>query len=343
MTRVRIRHALMLAAIVGCATLGAEAAFPDPLQTSGVGPFRLLDEFETGMAASDGLVPSDLQAVGGGMFAGGHLFYAIASESDTPPAERDATLPDTAVDWRFFEPRRIFRSAARAEDLGHDEGTEALAPEAGEDGVFDPWVVQLDDGRARMYFATSAGIFAAEAPSVDGAFTRMSGPLLADARSPSVVRFDGEWLMFHQVDGEIRLSRSTDGLAFDAGDAIDLGFVPEEGPAEASYGRPGAVVATMPSGRTVVRVYFEIVYEDGTQQISIAASEDGIAFERFPGVVFSGDTAGAPMPRLFDDGTTLLYFTVGKSRRCVDECRSIVAGVAPFFVRFAEEPTLDEE
>ncbi len=336
---------LLLLALVGCATLGAETAFPEPLQTSGVGPFRLLDEFETGVSnlSQDGLVPSDQLATSGGMFAGDHVFYTLAAESDTPPEERDASLPSTAVDWRFFEPRRIYRSAARAEDLGHGEGVEVLAPQAGEDGVFDPWVVVLDDGRARMYFATSAGIAIAEAPSVDGTFARMDDTLVADARSPSVVQFEDQWLMAYESNGQVLLARSSDGLSFDAGTVIDLDFTPEEGPAEASYARPGAVVATVPSGRTFLRIYFEIIYEDGSQQLSIAASEDGSTFERFPGVVFGDMTAGAPAPRLFDDGSTVLYFTISKTRRCVDECRTLVAAVAPFFVRFAEEPEVEME
>lgn len=340
-----MKRVTLLIALVGCATLGAETAFPDPLQTSGVGPFRLLDEFETGVSnlSQDGLVPSDLLATSGGMFVGGHFFHTLAAESDSPPDERDASLPSTAVDWRFFEPRRIYRSAARAEDLGHGEGVEVLAPEAGEDGVFDPWVVVLDDGSARMYFATSAGIAIAEAPSVDGTFTRTGDTILSDARSPAVVRFEGQWLMAYESAGQILLARSADGVSFDAGAALDLGFTPEEGPAEASYARPGAVVATVPSGRTFVRIYFEIIYEDGSQQISIAASEDGTTFERFPGVVFGDMTAGAPTPRLFEDGSTVLYFTISKTRRCVDECRAMVAGVAPFFVRFAEEPEVEME
>lgn len=340
-----MKRVTLFLAIAGCATLGAEAAFPDPIQTSGVGPFRILDSFETGIdnIAAEGLVPSDLQATGGGMFAGDHFFYTVADESDTPPEERDASLPSSAVDWRFFEPQRIFRSAARDADLGHDPGVEVLAPDAGEDGVFDPWVVVLDDGRARMYFATSDGISVAEASAVDGTFARTAGPFLSGARGPSVVRFEGEWLMVYESSGELFVTRSADGLSFDAGTAIDVSFEPEEGPAESAYGRPGVVVATMPSGRTLVRIYFEIIYEDGTQQISIAAGEDGVTFERFGGVVHGDDSAGSPAPRLLEDGTTLLYFTLGKDSRCVDECRSNVLGVAPFFVRFAEEPMPEEE
>lgn len=340
-----MKQLLLLLAIAGCATLGAEAAFPDPIQTSGVGPFRLLDTFETGVdnLAQEGLVPSDLQATSGGMFAGGHFFYTLADESDAPPDERDPSLPSSAVDWAFFEPRRIFRSPARDSDLGHDPGVEVMAPDGAEDGVFDPWVVVLDDGRARMYFATRDGIRIAEASSVDGTYSRTGEAFLPGARGPSVTRFEGEWLMVYESGGELFVTRSADGSSFDEGTALDVSFVPEEGPAESAYGRPGVVVATMPSGRTVVRVYFEIIYEDGTQQISIAASEDGSTFERFEGVVHGDDSAGSPAPRLLEDGTTLLYFTLGKDRRCADQCRSNVLGVAPFFVRFAEEPMPEEE
>lgn len=336
-----------LLVLLGCATLGNEAPFPAPVQTSGAGPFRRLDRYETGFPGSpQGRAVMIDGATTGGMFVPGFLFYVQAPPKSDPP-ERDPALAPDAVDWDQFEPRRILRAPSRLADLGHDPGAEVLGPSESWEGggVFDPWVVVDESGRARLYYAADGGVGLAEASAVEGAFTRVAGPLLEDARSPSVVPDPaGGWLMYFESDEGIGLARSADGRSFTVETrALTLTApTPPTEPADVSFHRPGAVTVTTPTGRVLVRLYFEAVRDDGSRAIAFAASEDGVTFERLPGTVYAEDDPGAPAPFVDAEGRTRLYLTVDATRRGTDlVTRALVMAVAPAWERYAPVPEED--
>ena len=338
------RHLTALLVLVGCATLGNEAPFPAPVQTSGAGPFRRLDRYETGIPGSpQGRAVMIDGATTGGMFVPGFLFYVQASPQTDPP-DRDAALPPDAVDWDQFEPRRILRAPSRPTDLGHDAGAEVLGPSESWEGggVFDPWVVVDETGRARLYYAADGGIGVAEAPTVAGEFTRVAGPIVEGARSPSVIPDPaGGWLMYFESAEGIGIARSADGLAFteETRNLALMAPTPATEPDDVSFHRPGAVTVTTPTGRVLVRLYFEAVRADGTRAVAFAASEDGTSFERLPGAVYTEDDPGAPAPLVDAEGRTRLYLTVDATRRGTDlVTRALVMAVAPAWERYAEVP-----
>lgn len=337
---------VLLASLIGCASLGAETAFPDPVQTSGVGPFRPLDSTETGITAEPvGRVQETTGASGGGMRAGDFFFSVESQPLAEPPARTPGLLP-TQVDWARFEPRRIARAAIRDGFHGFGAGTVVLeANEAWEgDAVFDPWVIALPDGRARLYYAAEGGIGVAEAPSLDGTFTRVGdGPVLADAAGPSVVASDEGFSMYFERDGAIGLATSSDGLAFTVEiEALTLDAPPSEdpeAPGETSFHRPGAVWASTVAHDRILRLYFEVRRDDGTFAATMAASLDGRDFERLAAPVYGGEeSSGAPAPFLLPDGTTLLHFTIDARGTNREPFRAPVVGVAPSFLRFADPP-----
>ncbi len=335
--------------VVGCASLGAETAFPDPVQTSGVGPFRPLDATETGVDAEPaGRAQATSGASDGGMRAGDFFFSVEAAPLAEPPP-RTAGLPAAAVDWARFEPRRISRAARLEGTHGFGAGEVVLQAEADWEGdaVFEPWAIELPDGRARLYYAAAGGIGLAEAPSLGGAFVRRGeGPVLAGARAPSVVSSDEGYLLYFERDGSLGLATSPDGLSFTVVDEALTLTAPApddpEAPLETSFHRPGAVWARTVARERVLRLYFEVRRDDGTFAATLAASLDGRSFERLADSVYGGDeSSGAPAPFLLEDGTTLLHFTVDANGPGREPFRAPVIGVAPSSVRFADPPAAD--
>lgn len=346
----RALSALLLLAL-GCASIGSDAAFPDPVQTSGVGPFRLLTSTETGLsedAAPPGsaLPLAEGEVSDGGMVAGGRLYYASAAPLADPP-ERDASLAAYQVDWARYEARVIRAAAGRTDGVGFDAGEVVLeASEAWEgDAVFDPWVVVLEDGTRRLYYAAEEGIGIAEA-GAEGAFARVAGPVFL-GRGPSVVRTadDAGFLMFFERDGELRVASSLDGVAFLPDEPVDFLATEEMFDApELTHHRPGAAWGTMPSGRRTLRLYFETRLEDGTQLPTVAASLDGESFERRIASVFAGEVpAGAPAPWVRSEEITLMVFSYVPGFEDMEEgadpIRQLALGIAPAHLNV--EPSQD--
>lgn len=346
--RARLRALVVLLVFAGCATLGDETAFPGPLQTTGVGPFRLFTADETNLIARPpGAVLIGDFATTGGMRTQEALWYAGAPVLDPVP-ERDPDVPEGEIDWAQFGARSILRAETRAEDMGFVTSAAVLeASEPWEDGVvFDPWAYPLPDGRVRLYYAGAGGIGIAEGPA-SGPFVKLPGPVLEDARSPTVVQVgDGSfWMFFERGDGIARAT-SPDGLAFEvAEEAIDVGLIdPELG--ETRFAHPGAVFAVSPTGRETVRVYFEAHRTDGTQVLALAASLDGVSYDRLEnptlGSADGADDYRAPAPYLREDGVTLLYATAPKTIRGSGAvARAIIGSVAPAFTQLVE-PTPEE-
>ena len=370
MTRLRTSLALLL--LLGCGTLGTETDFPGAITTSGVGPFRQLERYETGIPRAPAGQAVDAHAlfVDSGAAAGGQLFYAAADILADPP-ERDATLPSYAIDWAQADGRGIYRAASggfsgtlAGESVslpGFAPGERVLSAEQSWEGgeVFDPCPVMLADGRLRLYYAAAFGIGVAEASAPDAALTRVGdGPILApDAstgaggtpRSPAVVDLGSEGvLLYYDVGDGVRVARSDDGLSFTPVDtdpstpAIDPIYTttPEPGPDAPTEGipsMPGATAAITPTGRRVIRLYFEVPEDDGTRIVSVSASSDGVLFERYGAASFKGDDPGAPRPWLHDDGATLLVSHITRQQGGL-EAGALVLAITPANRHLADEP-----
>lgn len=341
-----MRRSLVLVAAlaVACGTLGSEELEDLPHPHGGVGPFRPLDGEETGTATGpQGRVLAVRQAVDNGMVTeSGWLFYAAADPMEGATMPEDA--PPTEVPWDLMEPRRIYRSEPGDEKAGFPSGEEVLSasePWEGEE-ITDPWAVATPDGGAvRLYYVGDGGVGVAEASSVDGGFTRLAGPILEPEgdetiRRPSVVYHQGRWLMYYDAgDGRIGVAESADGVSFDRlVAALDLAEPPaEEGevrelPPETGVGMPGVVAVTTPADRRVIRLYLESIREDGSVWISLAASLDGVEFDRLDRPVVEEEDRGDPAPYIVDDRTTLLYHTAPRVISGL-QGRALVAGIAP--------------
>lgn len=368
------RLAVAFSLIVGCATLGNETTFPFPIRTSGVGPFRQLAEFETSVPGTiDGLaIATRGSAIGSGAIADERLFYSAALLLEEPP-DRAEGLEEWQVDPAQTEARRILRAAPRTEMgtldgapvrlLGNDGDEVVLSgDEAWEGGeVFDPCPVLLPDGRVRLFYAGLGGIGLAEASSVDGAFTRVgTEPLLADGgdgtppRSPTVVEHPAlGWFMYFERSDGIGVATSSDGANFTLADPdpttseVDPIFtdVPEplaDEAMELAVTSPGATWGVTPVGRGTIRVYLEVHRDDGSTMISMAASEDGLLFERLDAPSMERDNPRAPRPYIQPDGITRLYVTIDRSERGT-VARSLVIGVTPADRFIADDPEADAE
>jgi len=331
--------------LAGCGMIGTESAFPGPVQSSGVGPFRVAFSTETSVELEErpGAALATGRAVEKSSLApSGHLFYAAADLLGSPP-DRDPELAEGEVDWARFEGRRIYRSAPRA-DLGFDEGSEVLeASETWEgEGVFDPFLAVVD-GRTLLYYAAAGGIGVAEAGDVEGTFTKLPGPILEDARSPALLPDPaGGWLLFYTSSEGLGVATSSDGLSFtvrevDVADLLD-GDGDEDTPHELRAASPTAVLATTPTGREVLRVYFEVVFDDGTRALSMIAGEDGVTWERLQGYVFQNadESPAAPGVALREE-VTVLYFTMPFEQSDA-QTRALVAAVAPAHIELADPP-----
>ncbi len=339
------RFVPLLALVAACSTIGDPGGMPEGLPHGGTGAFRLLDTEETGIIASiPGWALVTRDAMESACPAGGLLFYATAPELETPPM-LPMDHPANEIYWPAFEPRRIHRGPTWTEGLGgFVAGPEVLAAsEAWEGGeVFDPWVV-VDGDVARLYYAAAGGIGLAEAPSVEGAFTKVGGaPVVEDARRPSVIRgIDGAWWMYFERSGAIHAARSEDGRAFVAMGPITLrGEDAGEG-TEVRVASPGAARVETAAERVLVRLYFESVRDGITEEqeahvFYVAGSTDGLVFERHPIPLLEQTDVRFPSPLLLDDRVTLLYgnlpyFGGGFLTRAV------VVAVGPGGHRFAPE------
>ena len=359
------RTALVITALLaGCAALGKETPFSEPISTSGVGPFRRLGTTETrfrGLALDLGQ-----QGLDRASWAGGSLFYAAAALVDPLPA-RDTTLPERELDRGQFDPFRIYRTDTE-ERFGFDPGVVVLeASQAWEGGfVTQPWALELEDGSVRVYYAAAGGIGLASAPSVTGTLSR-SGDGLALAndlgvtggplRSPAVAVLDGTYYLYADDGTDIWVATSVDGLTFTLLDTDDsaAGVNPlsipdpiDDGePLESAHVSPAALVATSPTGRTTLRLYVECqqIPETGTEDqrvIAALASIDGVTFERarLPAQE-ARDAPGQPTIRPFHEGVSeqLMYVTV--ARGSDPQLRALQVAVDPARANFepAMEPT----
>lgn len=250
----------------------------------------------------------------------------------------DAGAPEPNLDE--FLPRRILRSNA-ADGPSYSGAFVVLeASEAWEgDAVYDPWVIALADGRVRLYYAAAGGIGIAEAASATATFVRVgAAPVLPGLRRPTLAqRPDGApgYFLYAEDSGTIVVARSTDGLTFDAPVPVDLGFpAPDGGSAQVAVGSPGAGLQHPQVDPARIVLFFESRRADGSRTLGMAASRDGLAFER--ATLPPMGTAlreRFPAPDLVDAHTTLLYYTFGNVLR-EHASRALTVSVSPGTLRF---------
>ncbi len=332
---------------IGCATRGNEADFPAPIATSGVGPFRAARVVETGFTEPPaGRVMESTWAVERAQLTDIGLFFAAGIPLEDAP-DRDPALAADVTDWSRYGPRQIYQTAARDQDLGFD--LEAATPvleatEPWEEGaVSDPWF-DVDSGR--LYYAAGGSIGMVEAGE-GGAFGPHQQVLAvpeAGLRSPTVVRDpvgDGV-LLYVQTRAGVAVARSEDGVAFTFDRNLSLDLPTEAVDPDATEERwsgPGALVATSPTGRTTVRLYFSVLRSDGTRVIGMAASEDGLRFERSPTPAFIGDLPRSPCPFLesFNGVDVTRIYSTAEFARSDFAFRAVTAHISPLDVMYAEE------
>lgn len=311
--------ALMLA----CGSAGTEPGTPEALPHAGTGEFRPLTEEETGVAGSDGRVLFSPGAMDTLFVHSRHLFFGgglLRTDAMDPPSEPIRSW----VDWTAFQSRKIFRAVPFGQQAFRDAVPVLSAEQSWEgESVSDPCIVETSSGQIWLYYvggvdsAGQGGVGVAVAQSIEGDFLRTTDtPILGRIggvlpRRPSVVQFAGEFLMYVSVGDAIHLARSPDGMTFTPMGPISLGedLFNLDG-AETGVTEPGALTVTTGTGRKVVRLYFVSLRDDGTRAISIAASLDGVNFERFQRPVTAQTFARSPSPVAVDDRVTLLY-TVG--------------------------------
>ena len=171
-------------------------------------------------------------------------------------------------------------------------------------GAVDPSLVQLSNGKLRLFFfgsTTSTGDPAQQAgdhviysaTSEDGAnFTLDDGERLARTQitDPEVIKLGNTWIMYLSLGSTSLIATATDGLNFTLADETWSGG-----------GIPGAYVDT----DQVVHIY------GCSGGVNTATSTDGLTFgASTTGVipVTAGYTTCDPSPVLFNDGTILMVY-----------------------------------
>lgn len=352
----RLAPSLLLVVSAGCGSIGSETPYAAQILNGGTGPFRLATKEETGLTTNPvGRLFSIGEPVGRAQLTANAVFYEVAAWPAVA-GTRDPALQSWEIDWQNqWEPRRIARSTTHVVDadsvtrLGYEAGLDVLVPTLSweSSGIGEPAIVQRPDGSVRLYYATDQGIGVAEAPAVDGTFTRLvADPILPDvdghgpASSPApIVMPNGEVLMYVSAGDAIYLASSTDGLAFSLVDldtssaaidpislpepvtSVDAGVPSDAGMddagvdggvpvVEVSVRAPSALVTRSPTGRLLVRLYFEVRRSDGTSVLAMAGSFDGRTFVRATSIAYSKSNPTRPACFLRPDGITLLTFAL---------------------------------
>ena len=170
-------------------------------------------------------------------------------------------------------------------------------------GVVDPSVVQLEDGRLRMYFygSTTTQGDPAKVPgdhtmyaaiSEDGYNFEFEQAVFAtnNITDPEVIQFNDTWFMYLSRGQSTVITTSDDGLSF-----TDTNEVWEGG------GIPGALVYEN-------KVY---LYGCSGADIYVQSSSDGVNFDDDGELALSADTGNSncdPAPAVLDDGSIMMVY-----------------------------------
>lgn len=294
----RAALALLALAAAGCGVLATEGSGDDNLPDAHLGPFRTFAEGEVQLPP---LAVLDFQAALGGpdvvrTDAGGLVLYMHAAPDDDDVTVLRRMTGD--VPTAFADPEVVL------------DGEPA--------GLRDPAVVD-DDATTLLYFGLGTGDEIGVARSADGApFVRDPDPVLVaedpvaePIGAPSVVRVDGQWLLYIARGDSIALAVSDDGATF-----RDEGIVlsPGEDWDGAGVGDPEAIVTTTPLGETRVRLYYtgRSTLDPPERGVGVAVSLDGHgSFSRFVGnpvIALDGEESAPAVVPGQGDAPALLYF-----------------------------------
>lgn len=306
----------VLALCGACSTLGSEGGGMRDLPAAGIGPFGLLGEEELGddtpLPDADGLV------------ARGVVIQPSANEEPVIFYTFSAFMREHGE--YTLGPQAIYRANAATEPTFEGGSMVLRAQEPWEgDEIFDPWPLELPDGRIRLYYAAAGGIGSADSDAVDGTFVRASEEALLTNEdvatteapaSPSVVKQeDGSYVMFFSADGKIFKTRSNDAERWNEPVELDLSVSTSGAITDAFKRSPAATRVQTPSGRWVTHLFFEApssveLMGEPVTAIAVAASLDNVTFERSATFAFfdKKHSAHAPSAWVGQDGATLLYF-----------------------------------
>jgi hypothetical protein len=143
----------------------------------------------------------------------------------------------------------------------------------------------IRDGEAMIMFYEAGTDLVARAVSADGGLTwTKSGIVLTDARQPSIIQVDGEWLLYVTRPSTIGIfvARSADGMSFTL-EPTPVLTTGETGLDATSVGSPSAYAEVTVAGQNRVWLFYAATGsdEDGALAgIGYAGSEDGIEFTR---------------------------------------------------------------
>lgn len=324
---------LFSALFVGCSMLGKQTDFAEAVTSSGVGPFRALTPEELGGDAA--LIGQ--RGVGRISEIPHALFFDLAG---TEPGGADDAIASS-----------LYRALPHETGCASYRGIElVLSPELPWEGarLFDPFVSIKEDGSLELYYAAEGGIGRALASDFHAAFRRDGEePIYAGrARSPSLVRDAslGE-LLYYEEGGAIHRAELDGGNVSNLSDGPIVPLFPSGSfgddylQEEIAHASPYAIVGEMPSGRRTVRLYFVSIRAGGDRYLMMAASEDGMSFERsaFPILSLSPARAGAPSARIGDDGRTTHLFYIENIERGV-----VQRAISPPEQRLFGHPELGE-
>jgi hypothetical protein len=322
-----------LAWLGACALTNPGAGQPEALPHNGTGRFCLFNDAQTMLSPRPPgrAILLRESAFDRGSIAAGYLFYSAAPMLATPPM-RDPAVPFGAVDWAQFEPRAIYRSPPR-DNVAFDDGTLLLSATEAWEGtsIREPWALVRASGEVLLFYVGDGGVGLAQATEPGGAFTKVgTAPIVpGEVRHPSAIELAGAILLYVETADGLALFRSTDGRSFTAETGLDLGMDVLAGETtEESIGGPGAIVYRSPIDRDVVRLYFESRRSDDHTVVLLAASTDGVVFERFPRAVLAELDHTTPSAVIVDDRVSYLYL---HARRSDDEIEygTLVGGVTP--------------
>ncbi len=338
---MRTLRAIVLVALVGCATTGAEGEGDKNLPSAGVGPFRKLESEEVKGTAPFVLEDATALYREPAVLRDGPstLLYAVARIEG-----KDVIVRTRALDSRSFYGGIAGQSGAKPAVV--------LEPDKlWETSLAGPSLVRFH-GDILLYYAGAEGIGVAR--SADGrAFRKEPGPILSrdpvpgswettPPHAPSVFELpDGTLRMLYAAGTSIGEASSTDGVTWTrirSGPVLTPAAMPppetllpnEKPPFDtASVGDPCVVTRTTPAGRFHVRVLYTGKDASGASAIGFAARYgDSGALTRQPVPVYSVNLKEAA-PALLDLGDVSFLYIQQEKRSLNNAFLAVAGAVSP--------------
>lgn len=346
MTRLVLIAMFVGALLSACATRGTVWEFPAEVSTSGTGPFRTLTSEETRVSGLPfgRVIALRGMALESGMHFEGRLIYAAAARNEIESPE-EAT-GDWAIDWTYFGQRQLFLSPETS-GLGFSEGVAIEIegePGTSASGVFDPWLFRDSSGALLLLFATDEGVYFARADDIEGPYrspTRFAdaSPSGRNFRRPTAIIAEGGGYHVYMTDGaQVYHAFADEGFTVGEATTVELAtlVVDNQGRTETAVMNAAPSRSITPTGRMVWRLYFEAHRSDGTVHLGMAASLDGVEFERFDGRVYDEDfNPRFPAPTLDPPYTTRLIVSRDHEDQAVQH-RALIGAVTPAYMEYTD-------